>query len=134
MARRAGGGGSPPALTRGAAARTPLAHRTGRLLPDRVPEQAVEERLATAVPIVVVRARNPVRQSDRGPALARAGTRHRDLQLPAIAALQRGERLRVAAIDVFADLQVAGFVNERSLVGDVHRDRRIEPQIDLGVT
>src|SRR3954447_8354173 len=128
------GPGTYPALTRGAAARSSLAHRRGRFLPDRIAEETIEERLAAAVPITsaAVCARNAIRQPPGRAAAIRLGARHRGVGLTMIA-LQGRKGLRVAAVDVLADLQVAGFVNKSSLIGDVHRDGRVESEIDLRV-
>src|SRR3954463_1579320 len=109
--------------------RPPL-HRRGRLWLDRIAEQTVEERrparIALAIPI-------PVRKPDRGPAVARLRPRDRDFGL-AMVALQHRKEAGVAPINVLACLQVALLVHESGLIGDVHRDRRREAQVDLGVT
>ena len=49
----------------------------------------------------------------------------------ALGALQDRQQALVAAVDVVADLQLAGIVHERGLVGEVDRDAGREVDVDL---
>src|SRR5262249_10426449 len=63
--------------------------------------------------------------------LPRGGWRVRDRHVgkPALLALERGDHPRVAAIDVFPDVELSGFVDKGRLIGQMHRDQVLELDI-----
>src|ERR1700688_3819285 len=73
----------------------------------------------------------PRRQTNR--LLAGAGLRafDRDIGKTAFAALERGDHGRVAAVDVLPDGELAGFVDKRRLIGEMHRDEGLEADVLL---
>ncbi len=56
---------------------------------------------------------------------------HRHVRRRAFATLEQRKQTGIAAIDVVAELQVAGIIHERGLIGDVDRDRRREFDVGL---
>src|SRR5205085_7230861 len=55
----------------------------------------------------------------------------RDLGKAAFLALERGNHPRVAAVDVLPDIELAGFVDECRLVGEMHRNLVMELDVLL---
>src|SRR5262249_29230301 len=49
----------------------------------------------------------------------------------AFIALEDGKHLRVAAVDILAQLQLAGIIHEGGLIGQMHRNKFREVDIDL---
>src|ERR1700674_1538154 len=54
------------------------------------------------------------------------------IPVAAFAALERGDHGRVAAVDVLSDGELAGFVDKRRLIGEMHRDEGLEADVLLG--
>ena len=91
----------------------PARRRRARLRLRREPAKQATKDAATAAPDLI---RNGQRLAANG-VLA---PRDRDIRDFAVIAFQDGDQRPVAAVDIVAGLQLAVFVDKRSLVGDVH--------------
>src|SRR5437763_9626855 len=90
-------------------------------------EPAEERKLIPAAERII----GPRREANR--LLPGAGLRafDGDIRYPPLVALERGDHARVAPVYVFPDVEFAGFVDERRLVGEVHRDQVLEADVLL---
>src|SRR4051794_41048711 len=112
----------PPAAILG------LGRRRGRRT-----EQALEERRAAAAAAKAVVEGDALRDVALRPGIVRLRMGDDVFEVAALHVAQDVDHGGVAAVEVLADLQLAGVIDEGGLVGDVDRDRGREFEVDFAV-
>src|SRR5262245_50999793 len=89
-------------------------------------EPAEERKLPAAAP-----EERPRRQSDRLLAGAGLRTLDRDIGEAALLAPERGDHAGIATVEVLPHVELAGLVDERRLIGQMHGDQVLELDVLL---